>query len=439
MTRPSPFPPDGDASPDPTPTQKRPLSRLGGGRKLLVAAVLLATFGTGAGADQLLSHGGLGAGASSSMTDVKEFATLQQTWDLVHDNYADPAAIDNQALIYGAAKGMVEALGDTGHSTFLTPEEAKAFDESTKGELIGIGVQLDFTSGRPIVVAPIDGSPADKAHVRSGDVIAQIDSVDTSGLSQTQISKSIRGDAGTTVKLTFERPSDQTTFSVELTRAKITLKPVSWAMLPGNVAHIRLSEFSTGATQDLKAALGEARNRGATSIIFDLRDNPGGLVFEAIGVASQFLPEGTTIYQYQERGSDARPVKTTGIGSATDLPMVVLVSNGSASAAEIVSAALKESGRAALIGERTFGTGTVLVPYQLKDGATLVLGTALWLAPSGERFWHKGVTPTTTVALPKGVQMSRPGDEAKLDANSFGLTTDVQLKAAHDQLVPAKK
>jgi carboxyl-terminal processing protease len=316
------------------------------------------------------------AGASSSFTDLPEFQSLQETWDLIHASYVDESAIDDQALIYGAARGMVDTLGDTGHSTFLDPVESRAFEAQSRGEIIGIGVQLDFSSNHPVIVAPIDGSPAKEAGLRRDDVILEIDGISTDGMSVAQVSSALRGDEGSTVRLTIERAGEPQPIEVQLTRARISVAPVSWAMLPDGVALVRLSQFSVGATKALVEALREAKAEGATAVLLDLRDNPGGLVFEAIGVASQFLPEGTTIYQYRERGEEPVDIKTTGIGAATDLPMAILVNGGSASSAEIIASSLQAHDRAELFGESTFGTGTVLAPFA---------GTSAFLRTSSSR------------------------------------------------------
>jgi carboxyl-terminal processing protease len=399
-----------------------------------MAGVLFVTFGAGVGVERSGLIDGHNAGASSSLTDLPEFQTLQQTWDLIHSDYIDESSIDDTALIYGAAAGMVDALGDTGHSTFLTPDEAQAFQESSRGELIGIGIQVDYTTGRPVVVSPIDGSPAKEAGVQSDDVVTAVDGKSTESMSQVDLFKLLRGDEGTSVQVTFERPSENRSYTVTLERRKIEIAPVTWGMLPGGVAMIRISQFSVGATDGVKQALTDVKQRGASAVVLDLRDNPGGLVFEAIGVASQFLPEGKPIYQFEDRGGEALPINTTGIGLGTDLPMAVLINHGSASAAEIVASALRDNDRAPLIGETTFGTGTVLSPLELKDGSMLVLGTALWLTPKGEQLWHIGVAPTVEVDLPSDVTPLHPSDQGDITADQLNSSGDAQLMRAFDDL-----
>jgi carboxyl-terminal processing protease len=401
--------------------------RLGASALVLL---LVVAFGLGVVVDRVVWTGGALVGAESSLSSQPEFATLQQTWDLIHENYVDTKAIDNQELIYGAARGMVDALGDTGHSTFLDPEEAKQATASEKGEYVGIGIEIDFSTGRPVIVAAIDGSPAEKAGVESKDVILEINGATVDGLSSSEVAAKLHGDKGTDVTLTLQHANETTPYTVTLTRTKITIKPVSWGMLPDNIALIRVSQFSRGATDGVKAALKAVNAQGAEGYVLDLRENPGGLVDEAIGVASQFMPEGKTLYLSEGRNGDAKPVKTYGEGEGRDLPMVVLVNNGSASASEIVAGGLRDNGRAEIIGETTFGTGTVLQQYPLKDGSAVVLGFRLWLTPDGDQIWHKGITPTDVVPLEPDGKEIRPSKDPDVTTQELQESTDNQMQVA---------
>ena len=404
-------------------------------RRFLSALLLLLVFGAGVTADRVLWQGGAVAGASNPLIDRPEFQTLQATWDLIHEEWALPDEVDDQELIYGAAAGMVEALGDDGHSRFLDPDAAEDFEEMTRGEFTGVGVELDFRGGLPIVVAPIDGSPAAEAGVRSGDTILEINGRSTERLEWEQLADLIRGDAGTSLTMTLLHRGAETPYTVTLVRRTITLRPVSWRTLPNGVVHLRIAEFSAGTTRELKTALEQIRAQNATGIILDLRDNPGGLVAEAIGVASQFMSEGATIFRQQERGAEPNPVNTVGLdGLWLDRPLVVLVNGGSASAAEIVGASLRDNGRAQLLGEQTFGTGTVLLPFEQPDGSIVLLGTALWLTADGEQLWKIGVAPDEVVPLGFEASPSRPLDDPTVTAAELTALEDVQLQAAYDEL-----
>lgn len=400
-----------------------------------MAAAAALIFGAGVATGR--GDGGSAAVAQSSLTDVPAFETLQETWDLIHSEWALPEEIDEQALLYGAAAGMVDALGDEGHSRFMDPEEAERFAESTSGSYSGIGVEIDFRGPLPEVVAPIDNSPAFDAGVRSGDKILAIDGEETSRMEITDVSDLLLGEPGTDVTVQF-LGRDGEAREVTLTRRTITLEAVSWRMLPEGVAQVRISGFSSAATRELKDALAGARDAGATALVLDLRSNPGGLVSEAIGVASQFMYEGVTIFQQQDRDGTAMPITTVGRdGLWLDKPMAVLIDGGSASAAEIVGAALAENDRATTFGETTFGTGTVLVPYEQADGSTLLLGTALWLSADGDRFWKEGVDPIVEVELPLDADASRPADDLDLTRAEFDALDDVQLRTAWESLTGA--
>ena len=404
-------------------------------RLMLGALVLSLTFGAGIGVDRVASDRGSDVSAASSFTDSPEFGVLQQTWNVIHDDYVEADKVNDTDLFYGAASGMVDALGDTGHSRFLNPDEAKEFEQETTGKFVGIGVELDIRDGRPIVIAPIDGSPADEAGVLPGDTILEVAGQSTDGLTYDLLKDLIRGDEGTSIDLKLRHPGSDSPYSVKLTRREITIRPISWRMLPFDVAQVRISEFSVGAAKALDDALVSARKDGATAVVLDLRNNPGGLVSEAIGVASEFMPEGTTIFQHQEKDKKPVPVKTIGTdGEWLDGPLVVLTNEYSASAAEIVAGALRDNGRAKLIGTKTFGTGTVLLPFEQDDGSVVLLGTALWLTVDGEQLWRKGVEPSDVVDLPFDAVPSRPSDDASMTVAELEHSTDAQLRAAYDQM-----
>ena len=406
-------------------------------RSAVAGLTLLVAFGAGVTVDRVAWNGGPGAGASSSLTDLKEFGVLQETWDAIQDQYVDTAAINSQELIYGASRGMVDALGDTGHSRFLDPEEADEFEREMRGETVGIGIYLDLESGQPTVIAPVEGGPADRAGIRAGDVILEVDGEPVEDLLADDLRDRIGGDEGTQVTLTLRHAGEDEPFTVTLTRSKITVRPVTWGMLPDGVAHLRLNEFSSGATDDLKAAIEQIRAAGATKIVLDLRDNPGGLVSEAIGVSSQFLPEGTTIYQEEDRAGTRRRATTVAGGVALDLPVVVLVNSNSASAAEIVAAAIRDNGRGTLLGERTYGTGTVLTPTEFEDGSVALIGTALWLTADGEQIWKRGVEPDETVELDEAVYPTRPSEDPDVTEAELERSQDDQLLAGHERLTTA--
>ena len=356
-----------------------------------------------------------------------DFQLINQAWDLIHQNYVDQPAVNAQNLTYGAIGGMVDSLGDTGHSTFLTPKEVQQQHDAMQGKLQGIGVQVQWKNGSVVIVAPIEGSPAQKAGLQSGDIIVSVDGQAITSV--TDAVSRIRGPAGTSVTLTILESSG-TTRTVTLVRAEITIVSVTWNMLPGtSIAHLRIASFSSNATGELDAALAAIKSQGATGIIFDLRDNPGGLLDQAVGVTSRFINKGNVIQEKDINGKITSIPVVTGV-PVTDLPMVIMVNEGTASAAEIVVGALGDAGRAKSVGETTFGTGTVLTQFPLSDGSALVLAIQEWLTPSGKTIWHTGLTPDTVVSLAAGVTPLFPLAEKGLSQEQIQSSGDQQLLTA---------
>lgn len=409
-------------------------------RTVVMSIMLVLAVGVGVGLDRVLIETGV-VGAATQLTNADEFTILEETYDAIRTNYVLEGEISDEELIYGAARGMVDALGDEGHSVFLDPEEARQFEESSRGELVGIGIQIDTEANPPIVIAPIPNSPALEAGLLPGDVILEVDGAATEDMDPEEVGNRIRGEAGTDVTLTLRHEGETESYEVTITRQSINVNPVSWAMLPDNVMWLQVSQFSSGATEGVQEAIREGQKLGATSIILDLRNNPGGLVFEAMGIASQFLPDGTPLYQEKDAEGNTKVVETVGSnGVYQEGPLVVLVNEYSASASEIVSSSLMEAGRAPLLGEKTFGTGTVLLPFELTDGSLAVLGTELWLTGEGNEIYKEGVEPTETVELDEGTRPALPviytseTGETEISASAFEAIEDAQLHAAWDEV-----
>jgi carboxyl-terminal processing protease len=215
-----------------------------------------------------------------------------------------------------------------------------------------------------------------------------------------------------------------------LTRARITVNNVTWQKLPGTtIAHLRIAGFSQGISRDLRQTLTEMQQQGVTGIILDLRNNPGGLLDEAVNTTSQFLSSGDVLLEKDAQGTTTHINVRSG-GAATKIPMVVLINNGSASASEIVAGALQDAKRATLIGEATFGTGTVLQEFSLSDGSALMLAVQEWLTPNGRVIWHKGITPDQTVTIPATANILTPESERDLTAPQLQASDDQQLVRA---------
>ena len=409
-------------------------------RILVMSLLLVLAMGVGVGIDRVLIESGV-VGASTELTASDEFTILEETYDAIRNNYVLEEEISDQELIYGAARGMVEALGDENHSQFLDPEEAEQFEQSGRGELVGIGIHIDTSGNLPVVVAPLPGSPALEAGIRPGDVILEVDGTSLEEVDPEEAADLIRGEEGTTVTLVLQHEGEDEPYEVTLTRERIKVNPVTWVMLPGDIVWVQLSEFSAGATEELKNAIRQATELGAQGLILDLRNNPGGYVHEAKGVASQFLPDGTVLMRTVDAQGNEHIERTIGNnGVWLDRPMVVLVNEYSASSSELVSSAIKAAGRAPLIGERTVGTGTVLLPFELSDGSMAVLGVELWLTAGGEEIYKKGIEPTIPVELEEGVSLALPiefvSDQTDhiLTDREWASIEDVQLQTAYSEL-----
>ncbi len=404
---------------------------------VVVGIALVVTFSAGIGIGRLVGPSGATNGSipnpasSPGASAPTTFGLIKEAWDTIHQQFVGKSELDDRALIYGAIEGLTQAVGDTGHTDFMTAQEREERNDSLSGSYVGIGVRIDPTDeGLPRVVGVFDGSPAEAAGLQVDDVILEVDGRTTSGRTINEVAEWVRGEAGTTVVLTIRHGADGPERTVSIVRADVPVQPVSWTMVPGTTtALIRLEQFSSGAADDLVAALKETRTAGAERLVLDLRGNPGGYVNEAVGVASQFLSSGLV---YIERNADGERTEhsVSPDGVATDLPLVVLVNGNTASSAEIVSGALQDAGRAKIVGETTYGTGTVLGEFVLSDGSALRVGTVEWLTPEGRRIWHEGIAPDVPVAFGDSDVPLTPDDVRELTAAAAGSVPDPQLARA---------
>ncbi len=372
--------------------------------------------------------------ASADSTTQPNTNLILEAWRIIDQNYVDRAAVEQQRLTYGALSGMVDALGDTGHTTFLSPQMLKQQQNYTRGEFEGIGAQVEKKGDYVIITAPMDDSPALKAGLKAGDAILRVNGEDMTGKSVESVIDKIIGPAGTRVDLVILDANDGSQKEITITRARIKVNDVSWAQVPGTtIGVVRISGFSDGISNGLKTALQQMKQQGLTGVILDLRNNPGGLLNEAVTTTSQFLSKGNVLLEKDAQGK-IQEVRVEPNGVATDLPMAVLVNYGSASASEIVSGALQDAGRARLIGETTFGTGTVLNTFSLSDGSALLLATLEWLTPNGRVIWHQGIQPDDKVSLPAGVAPLTPAQLKTMDAQTYRAARDLQMQRAVEWL-----
>lgn len=408
-------------------------------RRILVAAMLVLAVGAGIGIERfVLEYSSAGAQRDDDLADLEEYTILEEAYDVIREQYVRSEDITDQQLIYGAATGMLEALGDTNHSGFLDPETAQRHEESLEGELVGIGIQVDTEESPPRVVLPIQGSPALEAGILQGDVILAVDGATIEALDDPEaLVELIRGDEGTDVTLELRHEGETESYTVTITRERIQIDPVSWAMLPNNVLWVRLSDFHLGATEGIEAALQAGKEQGAEGVILDLRANSGGFVYEALGVSTHLQPDGSVMVLTEDADGEIVTTSTVGDnGEWQEGPLVVLIDGDSVSAPEVVAASIQANGRAILIGETTYGTGTTIIGVELSDGSMVNIGVSLWLGPDGEAFWHRGVDPDIEVVNEAGVQITLPYtyEDHEVTDEQFAELEDLQLQTAFDVL-----
>jgi carboxyl-terminal processing protease len=372
--------------------------------------------------------------ALSGKTIEPNFKLISEASALISSKYVDHRAVQTQKLTYGALGGMVNSLGDTGHSTFLNPEMLSIESHYLQGNFSGIGAQIQVKEGHIVVQTPLDDSPAQKAGLQPGDIILKVNGEDITGLPLEQAVSLIAGKPGTSVTLTVLGQKAGNAREITIVRANITVRNVTWDRLPGSRrAHLRIGGFSQGVAQEVRQALREIKSQRLKGIILDLRNNPGGVLDEAVGTASQFLASGTVVLQKNSDG-DVKPIPVQPGGVATDVPLVVLINSGTASGSEIVAGAIKDANRAKLVGEKTFGTGTVLQKFSLSDGSAILLAIAEWITPAGHVIWHKGIIPDVEVSLPADVVPLYPEKEKGMTPAQLQASQDVQLLRALESL-----
>ena len=409
-------------------------------RSVVMAAMLLVAFGAGVGADRLvlLYSPVWGAQQITDLQDLDEFTILAETYEIIRDNYVLSDDITDEQLIHGAATGMVDALGDEGHSRFMDPEQTEQYLQTRSGEYVGIGISVDTQVTPPRVIMPYEGSPAFAAGIQQGDLILAIDGAPVEEFDDmTQFVNLIGGDEGTDVTIELQHEGDIESYTVTITRARIELDPVSWAMMPNGVFWVRLNSFNTGASEGLAEALQAAIDLGAQGVILDLRANPGGLENEAIAVGTQFQPDGTVLYQVQDVEGEVDEVQAVGDnGLWQSGPLVVLINGDSASASEVFSSGIQDNERGLLIGETTFGTGTVITGFDVSDGSMVMVGIELWLTADGNVIWHRGVDPDIAVENEPGVPISLPFTFENQEVTDEQLATmeDTQLRTAFQEI-----
>ena len=400
---------------------------------LFLGAVIIFTLGFAGG---WLGNSAKTNGQLPPASAQKYASLIWQTWSDIDTYYVDKGAIDHQKMTYAAMQAMVDSLGDTGHSRFETPDQVKQEHQQLGGNYVGIGVTLQQDpSGQYYEIAvTFPGSPADKAGLKPGDVIIAVNGKSVQGDTEDQLHNLITGPEGSSVTLTIKRPGQDQSFDVTLKRSQVQLPIVTSHYFPEtHIGHILIMQFASNTDAMLKQALSDLKKEGMQKLILDLRNDPGGYFDQAISVASEFIPAGNgrNVVLVKDSNGKITPQPVQAGGLATDIPLVVLVNNGTASAAEIVTGAIKDNHRGKVIGDHTFGTGTVLQEFDLPDGSALLLGVQEFLTPSGHFIRNGGIQPDIQVAMPS----PSTTEMTPLIENEQNLTADQALQSGDAQFV----
>jgi carboxyl-terminal processing protease len=356
-------------------------------RRAVLIAIAAATLAAGVGA--------MAAAVPSAKSPYRKLALFAEVLSRIERDYVEPP--DGEKLIVGAIKGMVNALDP--HSSFMTPQEYEEFLGEIRGEFCGVGLEVGLKDGVMTVIAPFEGSPADRAGIAPGDQIVSVGGRPTAELSLADAVSLIRGRPGEKVALRLRRPPDPAPFDVPLVREQVKVQSVQVETLATGFARVRVKQFQDGTAADIRAALGRlsAEGGGLGGVVLDLRRNPGGTVDEAVAVADLFLGGGTVLTIRGRNGKQIDEYRSKGGDEFEEVPLVALIDKGSASAAEIVAGAIRDRGRGLVVGTRSFGKGSVQVPFEMEGGSYLKLTVAKYYTPSGRSIQAEGIAPDVAV------------------------------------------
>lgn len=361
-----------------------------------------------------------------------DFSLFWEAWNDVEKKFIDKAKLDPQKMFYGAIKGMVSSVDDP-YTFFMTPEENKQSKEDLGGKFEGIGAQLGLKDNRIVIIAPLKNSPAEKSGVAAGDFVNKVDDKSTKGWTLPQAVSKIRGAKGTKVRLTLERGSKE--FELTITRDQIQINSVELSTESkknckadcAKIAYLKLNQFSDTTNDEWDTAMDQIRTmwnkKGINGLVLDLRDNPGGYLESSVYLASEFLPQGKIVVKQESTTSDSKDYFAVRPGKLLDIPIVVLINKGSASASEILAGTLRDYKRAKLVGEKTFGKGSVQEALDLKGGAGLHITVAKWILPKGDWINGKGIEPDIKITNPT------------LTGNSLSKEQDLQLEKAIEEIL----
>ena len=338
----------------------------------------------------------------STDTGSDDIADTLDKYKVLIDKYYLGEEVDDETLKEGAIKGYIEALGDP-YTEYISKEDMEDYMDDTMGNFVGIGVYMvkDTETNQIMVLSPIKNSPAEKAGIRPGDYIVEVDGNACTGDDFSNISNKIKGEVGSTVKLKIQR--DGETLDFEIKRENIKVNPVEGEVLENNIGYIEFSSFDEGTAEEFKNKFNELKSQGITSLIIDLRNNGGGIVDEALKIAGYAVDKGTTLlYEVDKDGNETE--EKSEVDKIIDMPIVILVNENTASSSEILSAALKDLGKAKIVGTKTYGKGVIQQILTLADGSGLKITTEEYLTPNRTKINKVGIEPDETVELPDTVE-----------------------------------
>jgi len=400
---------------------------------ILVLSLTVLLFGTGYKLGEYKTIKGIEK-EDLKITNVKniDFSLFWDTWNKVEEKFVDKKKLDAKKMFYGAIKGMVASLGDP-YTFFMSPDENKQSKDDLKGKFEGIGAQLGLKDNRITVIAPLKNSPAEKAGIKPGDFIIKVNGESTNGWTLSQAVSKIRGDKGTRVKLTFERNGKE--YEKEIIRDQINVSSVelnyekiySCKNDCQKVAYLKLNQFGDDTAGQWDKAVEEIadkwQKKEIKGMVLDLRDNPGGYLDGAVYLASEFLPEGKLVVKQESTTTESKDYLSFNSGKLQEIPLAIIINKGSASASEILAGALRDYKKATLIGEKSFGKGSVQEAIDLKDGAGLHITVAKWILPNGDWINSKGIEPQVKI------------ENQIKEGNTLTRELDLQLEKAVELLV----
>ena len=376
------------------------------GASMLIIAVAVIACSDG--------ESGSAVGRSSTVAGElpRELTKVEEAYRALREQFVDRGKLDPEKLSEAAVRAMVDFLDDR-FTTYFTAERFRMTQESFRGTFVGIGANVTVRDGRVTIVAPLPDSPAQRAGIMPGDVILVVDGDSVEGFSLGMVIDQIRGPEGEPVRLRIERPETGEVIDVTIVREGIMLITATFELVADRVARVQITQFVATTVDDLKRVLDEVLELGVAGIVLDLRNNPGGLVTSVVDVASQFLSQGLVLFQIDADG-ERTEWRVAGGGKAREVPLVVLVNEGSASGSEVLAGALQDQGRAQIVGTQTFGKGVVNTPVEFSDGSGLIITTARWFTPTGRTIGDVGITPD--IEVPRTVDQIAEGQDPQLEA-----------------------